>query len=108
MKREMSMVMLTGTIPKPDLVVYLQIDAERLMEKVAKRNQDLSLLLPRQYLADVVQAYQTFFVHYTAAPVIVCNVNKSDLEQDSRTLDLLMDKISEVKTGIHYLNPKEN
>ena len=100
--------LLKGTVATPDVVVYLQADVDLLQERIAKRNNDLALLLSRNYLENVVKAYQTFFFHYSLAPVVVCNTGKSNFETDEANIDLLLSTISEVKTGLHYLNPQEN
>ena len=99
--------LLNGTVATPDLVIYLQSDVDTLLDRISKRDNDLSLLLPRSYLENVVKAYQTFFFHYSLAPVIVCNTGKNNFENDEANLDLLMKKISEAKSGLHYLNPQE-
>ena len=65
----------------------------------------IALLMPKTYLEDVVRAYQTFFLHFNAAPVIVCNTVRADFAEDAKNLDLLVEKMGQVKTGIHYLNP---
>ncbi len=100
--------LLQGTIATPDLVIYMQADVETLLDRIAKKNEGLSLLLPESYLGEIVQAYQTFFFHYTDAPVIVCNTVKGDFANDKENLDLLVRMIQDVKSGIHYLNPQES
>ncbi|HLG18362.1 MAG TPA: deoxynucleoside kinase [Bdellovibrionota bacterium] len=97
--------LLQGTIATPDAVVYLQADLDTLFERLAAKDEGLALLLPESYLADVVAAYQTFFFHYTDAPVIVCNTARMNLAEDDDGLDLLLKKLGEVKSGVHYLNP---
>jgi deoxyguanosine kinase len=99
--------LLQGTIATPDVVVYLQADVDTLLDRISRKDEGLSLLLPDRYLREIVQAYQTFFFHFTQAPVIVCNTVESDFSEDPRNLDLLVRMIDEVRTGIHYLNPKE-
>jgi deoxyguanosine kinase len=83
----------------------LQADVDTLLDRLSAKEEGLALLMPKSYLDDVVRAYQTFFFHYTAAPVIVCNTTDADFTEDPKYLDLLIEKIGQVKTGIHYLNP---
>jgi deoxyadenosine/deoxycytidine kinase len=97
--------LLQGTIATPDAVIYLQADLDTLFERLSSKDEGLALLLPESYLADVVQAYQTFFLHYTDAPVLVCNTARINLAEDRDALDLLVSKLGELKSGIHYLNP---
>lgn len=97
--------LLKGTIATPDVILYLQADVDTLLDRLSAKEESLALLMPKAYLEDVVRAYQTFFFHYSAAPVIVCNTAEADFAQDPKYLNLLTDKIEQVKTGIHYLNP---
>lgn len=97
--------LLKGTIAMPDVVVYLQADVETILDRLSKKEEGIALLMPKAYLEDVVRAYQTFFFHFSGAPVIVCNTMKADFSKDPTQLDLLIEKMGEVKSGIHYLNP---
>lgn len=97
--------LLKGTIATPDVILYLQADVDTLLDRLSAKEESLALLMPKAYLEDVVRAYQTFFFHYSAAPVIVCNTAEADFAQDPKYFNLLTDKIQQVKTGIHYLNP---
>jgi deoxyguanosine kinase len=97
--------LLKGTIATPDVVIYLQADVDTLLDRLSAKEEGLALLMPRSYLEDVVKAFQTFFFHFNTAPVIVCNTAQDDFSDDPKNLDLLVDKIGQVKTGIHYLNP---
>lgn len=97
--------LLKGTIATPDAVIYLQADADAILDRLSAQEESLALLMPKAYLEDVIQAYQTFFIHYTNAPVIVCNTTQNNFEKDPQILDLLISKLTQVKTGIHYLNP---
>jgi deoxyguanosine kinase len=97
--------LLKGTIATPDVVIYLQADVETLLDRLSAKEEGIALLLPKAYLEDVVRAYQAFFSHFNAAPVIVCNTTKADFSKDPIHLDLLVEKMGQVKTGIHYLNP---
>ena len=99
--------LLNGTVAKPDVVIYLQASADSLMNRIAERDNDLALLLPRNYLEKVVQAFQTFFFHFSLCPVIVCNTDKNDFESNEKNIDLLIKKIGEAKSGLYYLNPEE-
>lgn len=100
--------LLQGTIATPDVVIYMQADVDTLLDRISRKNEGLSLLLPESYLSEIVQAYQTFFFHYSDAPVIVCNTMRGDFVNDKENLNLLLRTIQEVKSGIHYLNPKES
>ncbi len=99
--------LLTGTVATPDVVIYLQASVDTLIDRIGKTSEELALLMPRPYLEDVVRAYQTFFFHYSMAPVIVCNTERTDLAKDEKSLELLVRQLSKTTHGIHFLNPQE-
>lgn len=96
--------LLKGTAATPDIVIYLQASTDTLIKRIAEKDEDLALLLPKAYLEKVVHAFQTFFFHFSLCPVIVCNTDKNDFENNPDNIDLLIRKISEVKSGLNYLN----
>lgn len=100
--------LLKGTVSTPDVVIYLQANVDTLLHRIAKRSNDLALLLPRSYLENVTQAYQTFFSHYALAPVIAINTNRPDFAISEKLIDELIEKISTVKSGFHHLTPHES
>ena len=99
--------MLQGTIATPDVVVYLQADVDTLIERLSAKDEGFALLMPEAYLAQIVDAYQEFFFRYADAPVIVCNTVKHDFARNEEHLSLLLRKVSEVRSGVHFLNPAE-
>ena len=96
--------LLKGTILSPDVVIYMQASVDTLIERISESSSDLALLLPRSYLESLVQAYQTFFFHYSAAPVIVVKAEQKDFFKDPKVLDLLIQNITKAKAGLQYFN----
>lgn len=99
--------LLHGTITKPDVIIYLQKTAEQLLRRISKNNEELSLLLPKSYMENVVQAYQTFFQHYNQCPIVVVSTEDDNFAKNEKNIDLILRKISEVDNGIHYLQIQE-
>lgn len=99
--------LLHGTITKPDVIIYLQKTAEQLLRRISKNNEELSLLLPKSYMENVVQAYQTFFQHYNQCPIVVVSTEDENFAKNEKNIDLILRKISEVDNGIHYLQIQE-
>ncbi|MFH1016834.1 MAG: deoxynucleoside kinase [Pseudomonadota bacterium] len=99
--------LLQGTIATPDVVIYLQADVDTLLDRISKKDEGLALLLPDSYMRDIVKAYQAFFFHYDQAPVIVWNTAQNDFLKAPENIALLVRKIHEVRSGVHYLNPQE-
>jgi deoxyadenosine/deoxycytidine kinase len=50
-----------GSIPKPDLYVYLHVSTERLLENIGSRGRDYEKSITAEYLAGIQESYFTFF-----------------------------------------------
>lgn len=89
-------------IPKPDLVVYLQASTEILLQRIALRGKPYERDLDRQYLEDLNGAYNHFFFHYNASPLLVVNTNDLDFVNRRQDLEDLVRQIGEVRGGTQY------
>ena len=92
-------------LPVPDLVVFLQASTEVLR---MRQQQGLSGPgLSAEALAALGQAYNHFFFHYNASPLLVVNTNELDLRAGGRDLDDLVDRVLQTHTGTQYYTPKK-
>jgi deoxyguanosine kinase len=66
-------------IPTPDLVVYLRATTDVLMERIALRDRAYERAMEREYIAALGEAYDEFFAHYTAAPVLKIDTDALDI-----------------------------
>ena len=69
-------------VPRPDLVVYLQADVETLMARIALRDRPFERDMDRQYIADLRDAYDSFFAHYTDTPLLTIGTDALTLVRD--------------------------
>ena len=70
-------------IVKPDLVVYLQADTPRLMQNIKKRGRDFEKYVTQEYINQVNERYQEFFVNYEEGPLlIICLLYTSPSPRD--------------------------
>ncbi len=99
-------------VPVPDLVVYLQAPIEllnRLMRERAKRHADQGedVALPdEEYLTELGEAYNHFFFHYTATPLLVVETSQIDLGWGDETVGELLRQISHMGRGTQYYVPR--
>ena len=97
--------LLTESVPRPDLVVYLQAPTEVLLKRIRTRGRPEESRLSEEYLAEVNRAYNHYFFHYTQTPLLV--VNTSDLDFVKREdLDDLMKQIQGMGKGTQYYVPR--
>ena len=98
--------LLARDVPPPDLVVYLQAPTEMLIERLRRRPEDdTESDLPRpgeDYIRELNEAYQHFFFHYTATPLLVVETSEFDPETDDDALDELVRQIKGMGKGTRY------
>ena len=100
--------LLARDVPPPDLVVYLQAPTELLMDRLRRRareQEDLADRLPmpaEEYVRELNEAYQHFFFHYTATPLLVVETSEFDPESDDAALDELVKQIKGLNRGTRY------
>jgi deoxyguanosine kinase len=97
--------LLARDIPAPDLVVYLQAPTDVLIDRLRRQPADGEGDLPRvgeDYLKELNEAYQHFFFHYTATPLLVVETSEFDPETDDSALDDLVCQIRGMGKGTRY------
>ena len=91
--------------PKPDLVIYLQTPVDELAERIEERNVSYEQEIPREYIERLADAYSEFFHTYDASRVLIVNNEKLNIIKDEAALNLLIDRISQIKSSREYFNP---
>ncbi len=91
--------------PKPDLVIYLQTPIDALAARIVERNVHYEQDLPREYLERLANAYSEFFHHYDGAPVLIVNNEKLNVLKNPDALDILLNRIMQIKGQREFFNP---
>ena len=101
--------LLVKDVPTPDLVIYLQAPTDVLAARVRARAKDTDhdVPLPRlEYLRELNEAYQHFFFHYSATPLLVVETSQIDLQASDAALDDLVRQLKTMKRGTRYYVPR--
>ena len=96
-------------VPSPDLVVYLQAPTDVLLRRVKARRADhekAAFEPDPGYLRELNEAYQHFFFHYTATPLLVVETSEFDSEASDEALDDLVRQIRAMGPGTRYYVPR--
>jgi deoxyguanosine kinase len=83
--------------PTPDLVIYLQASPEALFARIQKRAVPMELQIPDAYLRALCDAYDAFFYHYDAAPLLTVNTEHLDPLGSEADLSLLVERIETMR-----------
>ena len=101
--------LLARDIASPDLVVYLQASTEDLVRRLRERARDDDSGMPMpgaDYLRELNEAYQHFFFHYTATPLLVVDTSQAEFQTSDRALDDLIRQIRTMGRGTMYYVPR--
>ena len=99
--------LLERDIPKPDLVIFLQSNIDRLMNNIKLRGRKFERNLTRAYLAELSEAYNNFFFKYNNSPLLIVNTSEIDFINTEEDFDELYEQIFREDRGfIEYFNPE--
>jgi deoxyadenosine/deoxycytidine kinase len=102
--------LLSKDIPAPDLVVYLQAPTDVLLRRLRDRNRAEDPDAPQpgaEYMRELNEAYQHFFFHYTATPLLVVETSHVDLHGSDDALDDVIRQIRTMNKGTRYYVPRQ-
>ena len=101
--------LLSGDVPSPDLVIYLQAPTDVLLRRLRTRWRDPESAAYEpdpEYLKELNEAYQHFFFHYNATPLLVVETSQLGDEVGDAALDDLERQIRTMGPGTRYYVPR--
>ena len=95
-----------GSLPKPDLFVYLHVPPERLLSNIAMRGRDYEKTITAEYLSGIQESYFTFFRQNPENKYLVLDVTNIDFvlnnEDYSKVTEMIFNE--PVENGINLRN----
>jgi deoxyadenosine/deoxycytidine kinase len=100
--------MVARDLAAPDVVVYLQAPTELLIARVEERSRrDPERPMPAEdYVAELNEAYNHFFFHYTATPLLVVETSQVDVSWGDEAVEDLLRQIQAMSRGTQYYVPR--
>ena len=101
--------LLVKDVSPPDLVVYLQTPTDVLLRRQREQRKEIEDDMPEPaagYLRELNEAYQHFFFHYTATPLLVVEMSQFDLAGSDAALEDLIKQIRGMGRGTQYYVPR--
>jgi deoxyadenosine/deoxycytidine kinase len=93
---------LAAEVPSPELVIYLQAPAETLIKRLRRSPGHVP---DDSAMREIVRAYDYFFFHYSATPLLVVNASTVDFASPETNLDYLVQEIRLMPGGTRYYVP---
>jgi len=97
--------LLYESVPKPDLVLYLQGNLDTLLKRIKKRGRAYEKSISPQYLQEISEAYSHYFYRYDETPLLVVNTNEIDFVNKPEHFDQLVEQIRNAQKGTQYYVP---
>ena len=97
--------LLADSVPKPDLVIYLQGSLETCMRRVKRRLKSNEKGITPEYVAQLIEAYNYYFYHYEETPLLVVDTNEIDFVNRPADFDDLVAQIQKARKGVQYYVP---
>jgi deoxyadenosine/deoxycytidine kinase len=100
--------LLAQDMPSPDLVIYLQTPTDVLKRRLREREKVNPELRPPgdEYLRELNEAYNHFFFHYAATPLLVIETSQFDPSWGEDALADLERQLRTMGRGTRYYVPR--
>ncbi len=89
-------------LPRPDLVIYLQSDAEIIMQRIKRRDRSFERNLDADYLRRIIAAYDHFFFHYQETPLLIVQTDKLNFADRPEDIDALLVRIAKMRSNTEF------
>tara|TARA_B100001750_G_scaffold154939_1_gene124330 strand:+ start:162 stop:803 length:642 start_codon:yes stop_codon:yes gene_type:complete len=96
---------LEKNIINPDLVIYLQADTQRLMERIVMRDREFEKNMSPEYIEGLNQVYNEYFFRFQDCPLLIINTNDIDFVHNEEDLEEVISYIRQPVSGTKFFNP---
>ena len=84
-----------GSWPKPDLLIYLDLDIDKLQKNILKRGRNYEQNISDEYLIKIQSSYLTFLEQQKNMRILVLDINDIDFVNNPSHYSKLINKISD-------------
>lgn len=97
---------ISESLPKPDLLVYLYLDIDNLIRNIRNRGRDYEQDIKAEYLEKIQESYLQFIRQKENMRIVIIDTNHLDFVKHEEHYRTLIDIISqEYSIGIHRITP---
>lgn len=98
-------LLLEPQVPKPDLVLFLTADVPTCMERIRRRQMKAERSISDEYVGELIDAYNHYYYHYDASPLLVVDTRHLDFAHRERDLEELVNQLVRPIRGTQYYVP---
>jgi len=82
-----------GSLPKPDIFVYLHLNPEKLLQNIEKRGRNYEKSITKEYLQKIQESYFTFFKQNPENKYLIIDINNIDFVSNEKHYIKILDTI---------------
>jgi deoxyadenosine/deoxycytidine kinase len=82
-----------GTLPKPDIFVYLHLSPEKLLRNIEKRGRNYEKKITAEYLQRIQDSYFAFFKQNPENRYLIIDINEIDFVENNEHYKKITDSI---------------
>jgi deoxyadenosine/deoxycytidine kinase len=82
-----------GSLPKPDIFVYLHLSPQRLLQNIGRRGRDYEKTITGEYLQKIQDSYFTFFKQNPDNKFLVIDIENIDFVANQSHYRKIVDTI---------------
>jgi deoxyadenosine/deoxycytidine kinase len=94
--------LLEPQVPVPDLVLHLVADVDTCMERIKRRQRAEEKSISRDYLAELIDAYNHYYHYYSRSPLLVVDTRHLNFPDRPEDLDELVGRLRKPVKGTEY------
>lgn len=98
---------MSSTLPRPDLLVYLYMNLSRLKENIVNRGRPYEQSISEDYLEKIQNSYLDFIREQPNLRVLIIDTNRVDFVHNDSDFELLTEILSQnYDLGVHRIRAK--
>jgi deoxyguanosine kinase len=82
-----------GSLPKPDIYVYLHLNPDKLLQNIAKRGRNYEKSITKEYLKRIEESYFSFFKQNPENRYLIIDINEIDFVKNENHYTRIIDTI---------------
>jgi deoxyguanosine kinase len=82
-----------GSLPKPDIYVYLHLNPDRLLQNIERRGRNYEKSITKEYLQKIQDSYFSFFRQNPDNKYLIIDINNIDFVSDKNHYSRIIDAI---------------
>ena len=94
--------LLQPQVPVPELVLYLVADVDTCMERIRKRGREVEKNISRDYLRELIDAYNHYYHYYDRSPLLVVDTRHLDFPNREEDFQHLVHQLTRPIKGTQY------